>query len=622
MKTTGIVSWLAIGVWLVAFAGCGSGDDETGSGDSPEAAEETVRQLPRIVGTPTDAGYFDGGVTLLGSADPNSGEALMPSEKVFPMAIRIEVEESASFFPSEYSVVIDKRRYRPHGVSFGDKRATFFSVEKFAAERIELSLGGSDQITTDKAGKLNGCQLAVGEVYLLYRVPPAGTGIVDLQYDGKDYELRASEAAELGIEPSAVKMTATDDNTSKPTGPQGLQLEVKRGQLAIGVIDDKDTEVFEVELILSSSNYQKVDLHLGKDFFLEGNAPPKDDGKKGRRRGRRSRKLFVELQEESMSLLTGTEFYDNTYKGKPVKELLNGGMSINVEPGRPITAFFVFPNPPFENGLALHFPGKRPQDMVSAGDVLGELRPAIPRGVAKIARAPIVGDPVKVNVIKGNILIDTGGKSLTAQGPGGGRQFIMLKFAIEGERQFVPRDYVLRDAADKNYYPIAAAFGNAPAQRIPGDGYDSVKLMPGEEDVVRKRKGELLYWQYAKPEFLVLFALPASLSTYNFSHGNLLLKITPVTPPIAWKQIRPNDSVAVTNSNNSKPKTAKKTNSPSTPKNTTADNDAQAASKVRFGKLLLKKDAKKARQYFEEAVRLAPESPAAKEAKQLLEDLK
>jgi|GEM_PF-2372233 hypothetical protein len=619
MKTTDIVVWLAIGVCLAGFAGCSSGDDENGSGDSPQAVEETVRQLPRIVGTPTDAGYFDGGVTLLGSADPDSGEAIMPSTKFFPMAIRLEVEESASFFPSEYSVVIDERRYRPHGVSFGYKRATFFSVEKFAAEKIELSLGGSDQITTNKAGKLNGCQLATGEVYLLYRVP--GSAMVELQYDGKDYELRPSEAADLGVEPSAVKTETTDDNTSKPSGPQGLQLEVKRGQLAIEVIDGKDTEVFEVELTLSSSKYQTVELHLGKDFFLEGNAPPKDDGKKGRRRGRRSRKTFVELQEESMSLLTGTEFFDNTYKDKPMKELLNGGVSINVEPGRPITAFFVFPNPPFENGLALHFPGKRPQDMVSAGDVLGELRPAIPRGVAKIARAPIVGDPVKVNVIKGNILIDTGGKSLTAQGPGGGRQFIMLKFAINGERQFIPRDYVIRDADDTNYYPIAAAFGNAPALRIPGDGYDSVKLMPGEADVVRKRKGQLLYWQYSKPEFLVLFALPQSLSTYDFSHGNLLLKITPVTPPIAWKQIRPNDSVAVTNSNNSKPKTAKKNSTTSTPKNTAADNDAQAASKVRFGKLLLKKDARKARQYFEEAVQLAPKSPAAKEAKQLLEDL-
>ena len=621
MKTTGIVSWLVIGVCLAAFAGCGSGDDENGSNDSPEAAEETVRQLPRIVGTPTDAGYFDGGVTVLGSADPDSGEALMPSAKSFPMAIRIEVEESASFFPSEYSVVIDKRRYRPHGVSFGDKRATFFSVEKFAAEQIELSLGGSDQITTNKAGKLNGCELATGEVYLLYRVPAAGSGIVELQYDGKDYDLRATFAADLGVEPSAVKTTTTDDNMSKPTGSQRLQLEVKRGQLAIGVIDDEDTEVFELELTLSATKYETIELHLGKDFFLEGNAPPKDDGMKGRRRSRRSRKLFVELQEESMSLLTGTEFYDNTYKDKPMKELLNGGVSINVEPGRPITAFFVFPNPPFENGLTLHFPGQRPQDMVSSGDVLGELRPAIPRGVAKIARAPIVGDPVKVNVIKGNILIDTGGKSLTAQGPGGGRQFIMLKFAVNGERQFVPRDYVIRDAADTNYYPIAAAFGNAPALRIPGDGYESVKLMPGEEDVVRKRKGQLLYWQYSKSEFLVLFALPTSLSTYDFSHGNLLLKITPVTAPVAWKQIRPNDSVAVTNSNNSKPKTTKKTNAPSTPKTTAADNDAQAASKVRLGKQLLKKDTKKARQYFEEAVRLAPDSPAGKEAKQLLEDL-
>lgn len=611
--------WLAVGLCLAAFAGCSSDDDETGAGDTPEAAEETVRQLPRIVGTPTDAGVFDGGVTLLGGAEADSGEALMRTDGSNLMAIRLEVDRSATFVPMEYTVIIDKRRYRPQGISFGDRRETFFSLKKFAADEIELELGGSDQITTNKAGKLNGCGLASGEVYLLYRVRQ-GIVVVEVQYDGKKYELRPSHAADLGIEPSAAKTAATGDSANKPSGPQGLQLEVKRGQLAIGVIDDKDTEVFELELTLSSSKYETIDLHLGKDFFLEGNTPSKGNGPKGRRRGRRSRTLFVEMQEDRIRLLAGTDYYDNTYKDKPMKELENGGMAVSLEPGRPITLFLVFPNPPFENGLSLHFPGKPPLDMVSAGDVLGEIRPAIPRGVAKIARAPIVGEPVKVNVIKGNILIDAGGKSLTPQGPGGGRQFVMLKFAIEGERQFVPRDYVLRDAADTNYYPVAAAFGNASAQRIPGDGYEPVKLMPGEEDVVRKRKGQLLYWQYSRPEFFVLFAVPQSLSTYDFSHGNRLLKITPVSAPVTWKQIRPDDALATSNGNNSKPPTTSK-NTTTTSKNDSTRNARQAASKVRLGKLLLKRDASKARQYFEEAVRLAPESPAAKEAKQLIDDL-
>ena len=106
MKTTDIVTWLAIGLYLAAFAGCSSDDDTTGTGDSPEAAEETVRQLPRIVGTPTDAGVFDGGVTLLGSADPDSGEALMRTNTSNLMAIRLEVEQSATFVPTNTVVII------------------------------------------------------------------------------------------------------------------------------------------------------------------------------------------------------------------------------------------------------------------------------------------------------------------------------------------------------------------------------------------------------------------------------------------------------------------------------------------------------------------------------------
>jgi hypothetical protein len=328
------------------------------------------------------------------------------------------------------------------------------------------------------------------------------------------------------------------------------------------------------------------------------------------------------LQEEKMRLLAGTEFYDNTYKDRPMKELVNGGLAISVEPGLPLTALFVFPNPPFENGLSLRFPGRPPIDVVPAGDVLGEIRPAIPRGVAKIPRAPIVGEPIKVNVIQGNILLDAGGKALTAQGPGGGNQFVMLTFAIKGERQFVPRDYVLRDASDTNYYPEAATFGNAPAQKIPGEGYEPIDLKPGDEDLVRRRKGKLHYWQYATPEMAIIFSLPQSLSTFDFSHGNRMLKITPVTPAKTWKELRPDDSLTASNANKSKPSARPKKKPPASPEEIAAEKAKRADSQLRLGRLLLKKDADKAREYFEEAVRIAPDSAAGKEAKELLDELK
>ncbi len=49
--------------------------------------------------------------------------------------------------------------------------------------------------------------------------------------------------------------------------------------------------------------------------------------------------------------------------------------------------------------------------------------------------------------------------------------------------------------------------------------------------------------------------------------------------------------------------------------------EKRAASRVRLGKLLLKKSPAKARPYLEEAIRLAPDSLAAKEAKELLEKI-
>ena len=323
-----------------------------------------------------------------------------------------------------------------------------------------------------------------------------------------------------------------------------------------------------------------------------------------------------------MRLIEGTDYYDNLYKDRPMKELVSGGLSVSVEPGQPLTMFFVFPNPPFENGLSLHFPGKPPINVVPAGDVLGEIRPAIPRGVAKIPRAPIVGKPVKLTRINGDITIVGGGDNSDSLQPGTGKRFLAIQFKIEGERQFIARDYVLRDESDANHYPIAVAFGHAAARRIPGDGYEAVKLVPGETDIARLKKGRLLYWQYAHPEFVVIFAIPDRLTTAYFSHGNRLLKLTPLSPPVSWTKARPHAATAANpNSGRTVPIKSANKKKPSQP-TSTAINSNRAASKLRLGKLLLKTDTEKARTYFQEAIRLAPGSPVAKQAKQLLDGLK
>lgn len=615
---------ISFSIGLGAVAGCSSDGDAAGSGDGPQDAPENVQRLPPIAGTPVEAGYFDGGITLLGSADPDSGEALMPINQNYLLAVRLDVDKAATLVVDEYFVIVGKRRYRPQGISFGDRRQTFFDAKKFVGNKVKLSLDGSDQITISDAGQLNACRLSTGEITLLYRVP--GSDLLRVQYDGQDYVLRPVTAAELGVEASATPITNNGDNgMGKTTGPKGLQLEVKRGQLAIATIDGDEVEVFELELTLKGSEYEQIELKFRENFFLQGNAIQQSPGGKGRRRGKRTRRVFVELQEERMRLIEGTDYYDNTYKDRPMKELVSGGLSVSVEPGQPLTMFFVFPNPPFENGLSLHFPGQPPIDVVPVGDVLGEIRPAIPRGVAKIPRAPIVGKPLKLTRINGDVTVVGRGNNSDPLQPGAGKRFLAIQFKIEGERQFVARDYVLRDESNANYYPVAVAFGYAAARRIPGDGYEAVKLIPGETDVARRKKGQLLYWQYAHPEFFILFAVPDGLTTAFFSHGNRLLKLTPLSSPVSWTKARPNATIATkSNTGRTTPNKSANKNRSSQPKQpaSTAGDSSRAASKLRLGKLLLKTDSKKARTYFQEAIRLAPGSPIAKEAKQLLDGLK
>ena len=50
-----------------------------------------------------------------------------------------------------------------------------------------------------------------------------------------------------------------------------------------------------------------------------------------------------------------------------------------------------------------------------------------------------------------------------------------------------------------------------------------------------------------------------------------------------------------------------------------AGDQKQAATQLRLGKLMLQRDADKARKYFERAIELAPDSPIAAEAKKLLD---
>ena len=67
--------------------------------------------------------------------------------------------------------------------------------------------------------------------------------------------------------------------------------------------------------------------------------------------------------------------------------------------------------------------------------------------------------------------------------------------------------------------------------------------------------------------------------------------------------------------------TAKPNNTPQ-PTSPTSKNDKQAASLLRLGKLLLKRNPKQARTYFMRVIKTAPDSPAAREARALLDKSK
>ena len=554
-----------------------------------------------------------------------------------------------SVVPLDYRIIVtdddDKQvEYEPVAVAFGQKKA-FLSCEKLLHDKVELHAGKDDQpgikkinpnaaklgkkVKTEEAesaetvSKVVAYMMTAPQYVMLYKVTIERDAKVAMHHGERSFDIDLEGDSDwiAGYGSSDDLGAAVDAFAKKEANmDRSLEIDVVKGQLIKAMIDGESQEVYELEVKLSSKVSRRVDLNR-RDVFLKGGS----DAKKGR-----TTEMFVKLDGSRMRMHAGAEYFEVSYNGEILTELVQGDIEVTLSPGFAVALRIVFPDPPFESGLALHFPDHAPVVLIGEDDALGEIRPAFTESLIRVPQAPILGKPVRVRYLQGKIdyIKDVKTLELGSIEAAAGKRFMALKLDMsQGEQRFVARDYRLEDSTEAEHTPKLVAFSGYPALMVPGDEYNNVKLVPADTDDMKRRRGVMTSWELAKPLFVVVYELPESETKFTFKHGTTQLTIQPPTASIvAWNAFRPTttgvgDPVkTMAKTPGSKPGTGK----PADPNagKSKEQREKEAQSKLRLAQTFVKSRPTTAKRYLSAVIQLVPGSAMAREAQQLLDSIK
>lgn len=518
---------LALALLLLCnLSGCGDGDGphqaETG-GVEPAAPPVSA---PRV-GEPVAAGFVDGLLTLQMGPDPLQQEGIVAAKaNTFLLVVTVAVDSGPQIFaPADYRVRVDEETYTPLGVAFGGRNDVFFSVDEFLASQIDLTHDASGAVALSDE-RLKAVKLPKPELVLLYKVQ--GSDSVQV--------VHGIESTRLPVEDATDKFFAGLDNLQPAGGDaaagadESVSVDVVDGRLVAGSLGGERTEVYDVTL--------RVDCPEGgyvldaRDLYLDGGTE-------------RTRQFYFELDEQTMRLTAGTSYTKTTFDDVPVVRIDAGGVQLGPD-GQQVSLRCLFPDPPFGKGLTLRIADLPAHELISARAALGSIRPAVAEGPVRIPRAPIIGEPVEVAFLEGELprLADARRNRTEPVAPSAEHRFLALKFQLaEGDPQLILNEYELETASGDRIRPKFLAAGLAPAEPVPEDPYEPRAIERGETDTIRRRGGEFAAWVVSEPEFLLVFEVPIGESQFTFKHGSTYLTLQPSEVARAWSAFRPDEAV-------------------------------------------------------------------------------
>lgn len=631
-----------VSVSLLA-SGCGSKDKggktkKSKSGDSTAEYETYKPAKTGLLGKPSMVGVLDGGTVVTNSVRgeyefivaSGAREYLLAVKMPFEFPTRTEdgrkMEKGVKFAPSDYRAIVvhdddeeEPTKYEPIAVAFGAKKQ-FWSTKAVLGETIDL-LPGNNDTPGAKDGKILGYMLSVPQYILLYRLDVKRYDEVAIHHDRKSFAIDLEEADDsewlAGFESTTDLGAAVDDfNKERANSDESVKIEIEKGELRKAKIEGEDEEVYELTFKISAPVAKRVDINR-RDLFLKG------DGDK------RTTEMFLKMDGSRMRMHAGAEFFEVSYDGEIMTELVNGDVEVKLTPGFSVPLRIVFPNPPFEGGLWLNFPNEDPVELIAADEALGEIRPAFNEALIQVPQAPILGKPVRVRYIDSKIeyMKDLKTQEIASIQAAPGNRFLALKLDVHpGEQRFVSRDYRVEDSTQKSYTPKAFAFGGYPAL-LPSDEFTNVKVIAAEQDEVPRRRGVVQSLNHSKPVWVVVFEVPETETKFGFAHGSTQLTLQPPAKTVmAWNAFRP------TTANVGGPNMVGKTDpnvggtKPATPDPgeglSAEDKLKKAESRMKTVPILMKRSPARAKTYLEEVIKLVPGTDLAKEAAALLKTIK
>jgi len=602
---SGTVQTMAL-ICLVLGSGCSSDkSSDTPPGSDAENTESTpdvqpVVALSRIAGTPAKAGYLEGLTMLQTGPDPFQKKGVLASEaNVFLLAILVEVgSDEQTLIPTDYRVQVGTDVYQPIGVSFGNKLGLFFDTKQFVAASIEISHGASDGVGL-QSERLAAAQLAKPQLALLYKV--TGSDAIRLQHGENTFNLEVDDQPDWIGTPSSATVASAADPVNQPV-ESTVELEVVKGQLVIGELDGERAEVYELQLKIECPDEGLV-LNA-RDLYLQG-------------ADNRTRQFYFDFDDKEMRMAPGSVYVETTYNGERMRRVEAGGLRLGLHGGT-LPLRLVFEDPPFETGLVLHFPQHAPVELIASNQALGEIRPAFAEDTVRVPRAPMIGEPVQVGYLDGQLpfVSDRRRKRMENAPVAAGRRLLMLKMMVgEEDQRFIAGDYQVASAAGEKIRLVYVAPGRAPAEPVPTDKFAVLAVAHGEADTLRQKSAKLAGWEISIPEFVLVFDVPANETKFTFKHGTTQLTLQPASVARPWGSFRPRDAMLTLAGNSSE-------NRQASGKLSASDSQRRAASALRMAKLYQGRNSTKSREYAQRVLKLVPDSDLSRQAQQLIDTLK
>lgn len=592
-----------------------------------------------LLGKPSMVGVMDGGVVVTNSirgeyefiVASGAREYLLAVKMPFEFPVRDEdgrsMQRGVKFGPGDYRAIVvhededeEPTEYQPIAVAFGGKKQ-FWSTKDVLGESIDL-LPSTTDTPGAKDGKILGYRLSVPQYILLYRLDVSRYDEVAIHHDRKSFAIDLDEADNsewlAGFESTTDLGASVDDfNKERANSDESVKIEIDKGELKKAKIEGEDEEVYELTFKISAPVAKRVDINR-RDLFLKGGGD------------KRTTEMFLKMDGSRMRMHAGAEFFEVSYDGEIMTELVNGDIEVKLTPGFAVPLRIVFPNPPFEGGLWLNFPNEDPVELIAADEALGEIRPAFNESLIQVPQAPILGKPVRVRYIDSKIdyVKDLKKQEIASIQAAAGNRFLALKLDVHpGEQRFVSRDYRVEDSTTKSYTPKAFAFGGYPAL-LPSDEFTNVKVIAAAQDEVVRRRAVVQSLNLSKPVWVVIFEVPETETKFAFAHGSTQLTLQPPAKTMmAWNAFRPTTASA------GGPMMVGKTNPGGGAATPAAAPDPgegmspeeklkKAESRMKTVPILMKRSPARAKVYLQEVIKLVPGTDLAKEAAALLKTIK